>query len=257
MCGCTALGGGSQKGISSNDLTQQTLTDLYADFDAAAHGKTVHETFVNGYGDHTWFDYYPVPLGEQLCNNPIGAPQIVQHVTKDNPRTYFGWTDQPAELWGVLAKHDGLWSFNGSVMQFAQSDGTISTMSGMNVFDDVPHYFYAMTPGVAVSTGFNKTLTGSGHFRILYNVWYMGCLNAGDTGTTDLRTLQTWSKFSVENVSTPVYSGPALRVDLAEGIGALSKPDQRENWWFAPGWGVVQIKPVSKTDPALIIKRVK
>jgi|GEM_PF-2579542 hypothetical protein len=42
--------------------------------------------------------------------------------------------------------------------------------------------------------------------------------------------------FYIDNVSTPVYTGPAIASDQFEGMCG------HEKWYFAPGWGIVKIE---------------
>jgi hypothetical protein len=68
-----------------------------------------------------------------------------------------------------------------------------------------------------------------------------------------------WSTDSyIEQVTTPVYSGPALVSDQREGTCG------HEKWYFAPGLGLVKVQPMNDSsagcvaeDPALTMSRVQ
>ena len=74
------------------------------------------------------------------------------------------------------------------------------------------------------------------------------------------------TEFYIEDVSTPIYSGPAAVSEQRENCNATftNAGCGHEKWWFAPGLGLVKVWQINSTsgvegdlDPKLTMVRVK
>jgi len=246
----TGCGGGKGGAMSNFPAPEQpqALSNLAADFDAAASGQHIQQVWVNGYGDHTYIEYYTLTPAERLCN-VLDEQQIMQHITKDNPRTYWG-VGVPAEAWIVLSKRaDGSWRFPGG--SWSWQTPTVNTTLRA-VYDSTPGDSYVMSVPT-IQAGQTIVKQGKQHWLHKNSIDTFGCYGPTDAGVfVDAQQTITFT-FTVENINTPMYGGPALHLEQNEA----NPKAYRENWWYAPGIGLVQIKPITSTDPNLIIKRVQ
>lgn len=197
-------------------------------------------TFRNNYGDTTKITWEAVP-----ASNYLPAGSITSHYTKDACRAYWLENVCGAEILFVLSP---------------QSDGSwISKMSLFNFPDQIPDWNPA---GVRVSSSDYEAVPGMPTPYLIVPV-------SGQTGKVDsvVTAYRRWDEMNtfdydsivsgspaaevtwrtdsyVENVSTPVYSGPALVSEQWEG------PCTHEKWYFAPGHGLVKVIPLDQGNCA-------
>ena len=166
---------------------------------------------------------------------------VVFHYQKTDPCSYWALCIPDAELWFVLNQNqDGSWRSTASLIDFPQGCPWCSPGPAIftsDVLDNQPgigtpyqiipptlHTGDMIVDKTRVNATFNPGLT------------FDNTIPAGAplTGPADGEFFET--DFYIEDVSTPVYSGPASVSDQFEG------PCGHEKWYFAPGWGLVKVE---------------
>jgi hypothetical protein len=175
-------------------------------------------TFVNGYGDTTRIDIQP---GE-IPNS------VVWHYTKDNARAYWTPSAEGAELWFELDLDPNNGWYNTTAHIIFRGACRFEWCTGPRDFT----YTNATTPGKP-RPYLIVPPKGTTDGTITLNTIFL------DFGKPNTR----WRTDAyLENVATPVYSGPALVSEQWEG------PCLHEKWYLAPGQGLVQIIPLDEGD---------
>lgn len=207
-------------------------------------------TFKNGYGDITKITLESVPPSNLL---PTGS--ISFHYTKSNCRAYWGAGICGAELQFILSpQSDGSWVSMASLFSFPTQ--IPDYMNGHNTltadFVQVPGMAvpYTIIPATATA-GTTKSVPTEYDRWDAYDVLSADSIISG-TATARVR----WQTDSyIENVDTPVYSGPALVSEQFESKCI------HEKWYFAPGHGLVKVIPLdngscSAGDPMLVMEKI-
>jgi hypothetical protein len=177
-------------------------------------------TFRNGYGDTTTIEVQP---GE--------APNsVIWHYIKDNARAYWTPGADGAELWFELdldpANANGWYNTTAHIIFRGQCQWSWCT--GPQDFT----YVNETTPGKPRPYLIIPP-TGNDLSRTRLDTTFL------DFGNPDTR----WRTDAyVEEVGTPVYSGPALVSEQWEG------PCTHEKWYFAPGKGLVKVVDLDEGD---------
>ena len=210
-------------------------------------------TFQNGYGQQTFIDIEKAPASDFLA-----AGSMVAHYTKTACGAYWAIGTCDAELWFVLSPvSDGSWTAAASLMNFptdipAWVGGHHQTTQDYVTPKGMPTP-YLIVPAGAVAGKRDSRVTSylryDGYDELTYNSVISGPPLAQVFWSTDSY---------IEQVTTPVYSGPALVSDQREGTCG------HEKWYFAPGLGLVRVVSLNDgaagcvaTDPALSMSRVQ
>lgn len=201
--------------------------------------------FQNGYGDLT-------TVSVEAPGSGTGVPpgqNVVLHYTKSNARAYWMPVDPTAELWFMLHQEsDGGWTARHMFMSCTlcvpgHTAGTLDVVPGPGGYTIVP-----AQDGLSL----NAVYQPFWQYDVL--TWDSG-INSLVPGTIPWRT-----DSYVENVVTPVYSGPTLVSEQWENC-----PDVciHEKWNFAPGMGLVRIRQLDNAsglddaDPKLWMDRIQ
>lgn len=198
---------------------------------------------VNTQGEPTFFQLQPVQnVGCQPGNS------VDLFISKNDPDTYWGPGLVNASVhWIMHQSNNGQWNAIASLIHWDNPDpawgfGQDTTINyvaqSQNAYSIVPSFFVANQ---------QTTVTGYAQWYLDRNHQTNECLtDGGEKGP-----LFRWtSKFYLQNVTTPVYSGPALANEQFEGC---SSPDQEtedskacahEKWYFAPNLGLVEIDSI-------------
>lgn len=198
-------------------------------------------------GDRTHFE--TLSIAQTGCE----AGELLDlHITKQSVQDYWKAGLDGAEIHWVMRKDAaGNWSAVTSLIDWNPA-----------VTSDLPHTVdyvlggsdaYLVVPAVTYSSP--QTRTGYAQWWMDYTAQTNGCLQNVGTKGSSLR----WTvKLSVQNVTTPAYSGPALLNEEFEGCTAAQETSAttacpHELWYFAPGIGLVEI---DKIDKGIVIKRI-
>lgn len=234
-------------------------------FTAAMVGQTW--TFKNAYGDTTLIriEHAPAEGAAGFTGN-----NVVFHYTKSNTRAYWNPGTPKAELWFVLHEQpDGSWSSTASLINFPQSCGfctdppnwktltaNVRPVSGMPIpYSIIPAS--ARRVKVLVDTAYQLYMLFNGPEPDFSEVPLVQ--SAGNASGTPWR-----NSFYVEDVATPVYSGPAMVSEQWEGpcFPTMLPGCAHEKWYFASGLGLVKVIPLNigagdNADPKLTMLRTK
>lgn len=192
--------------------------------------------------DVTWTDPNQFVAGR-------GGNNLVMHETKNNARCWNGLLFD-MEVWFPLHQNpDGSWRSTAVLADMPHG----CPWCGANGAPTTDHVFFTSDaidnqPGMAFPYMIAPPTTKTGdHFIFESRVNSTfdllltfdnripdGTPLTGPTGGEYFRT-----DFYIENVSTPVYSGPAIVSDQFEG------PCGHEKWYFAPGKGIVRIETLT------------
>jgi hypothetical protein len=237
FCGC---GGRSSK-----------LTTIRSEqvFNLAMTGQTW--IFQNGYGDKTFISLEQPPLGTYSgCS--------VWHYTKDNARAYWQPGVAGADLHFVLCRQaDGTWM---SKAILANLPPLLLTQNvGRSGDGKIP---YLIIPRSASEGSVVSDDTSYISFILFGSMTWESIESSVQPTSIDWRT-----DSSIEFVSTPVYSGPALVSEQWESYsGPCFPPGQHgcahEKWYFAPRIGLVRVVPIdigagTLADPNLVMVRIR
>ena len=237
LCGC---------GGRSSELTTITSERV---FNIGMTGQTW--TFQNGYGDKTFISLERPPLGAYPgCS--------VWHYTKDNARAYWQPGVAGAELHFVLCQQvDGSWM---SKAVLANLPPLLLTQNIEQSGDGkIP---YLIVPRSAAAGSVVSDDTSYISFILFGSMTWESVESSVEPTSINWRT-----DSSIEFVSTPVYSGPALVSEQWESYSGPCFPPghggcAHEKWYFAPRIGLVRVVPIdigagTLADPNLAMVRIR
>jgi hypothetical protein len=238
----------------------------------AAQAYTPHVgdvwTFVNGYGDTTTVtsEAPPDPVACHTGNN------IIWHYRKNNARAYWNPTVDGAELLFVLHQNsDSSWRSIASVISFPHSCAFCTggwTEATYDVRDNpagVPLPYQIIPPTLhATDHTIAETLADAGGGT---GISTLTCALTPDALVAQPGHGEEWrTEYYMEDVSTPIYTGPASVSEQWENCNA-DRTDVgcgHEKWWFAPGLGLVKVQQIDTgsghegdEDPKITMLRVK
>jgi hypothetical protein len=207
-------------------------------------------TFRNGYGDLTTIRLEAVPP-----SNLIPTGSISFHYTKNSCRAYWGAGICDADLQFILSPQpDGSWVSLASLFSFPTQ--IPDYMNGHHTltadFVQVPGMPMPYTIIPATATTGKTTSIATQYDR--FDAFDVLSFDSVISGPAVARV--RWQTDSyIENVSTPVYSGPALVSEQFESACI------HEKWYFAPGHGLVKVIPLDNgsctpSDPLLTMERI-
>jgi hypothetical protein len=211
---------------------------------------------------HSWVmanDRGELTIFETLPVQSVGCEQgelVDLHITKNATDAYWNPGLINAEVHWVM-RHDenGQWRAVASLIHWDNPDPT------WNMGKDVSINYVPVTAGAylvvpaRLGEHQNSVVTG-------YAQWYLDrteqtstCLIGVEKGP-----LFRWTaKLYVEQVDTPVYSGPAVVNEEFEGCSSATQEKNdshacaHEKWYFAPGVGLVEINSIWQNT---IIRRI-
>lgn len=254
---CVGCGGGTK--TASSDLTPTapftcaitTSANCIAGQQVFNASMTGHQTFQNGYGQQTFIDVEKAP-----SSNFLAAGSVVWHYTKTACGAYWAIGTCDAEVWFVLSPvSDGSWIAAASLISFPTDvpawAGHHQTTQNYVAPKGSPTP-YLIVPAGAVAGKADSRVTSylryDGYDELTYNSVISGPPVAQVFWRTDSY---------IEQVTTPVYSGPALVSEQWEGTCG------HEKWWFAPALGLVKVATLNDgsagcvaTDANLTMSRV-
>jgi hypothetical protein len=195
-------------------------------------------TMVNKFGDETFYTIEAAPV-VAACEN---GHNFVMHVTKNASITY--WGDgipgaEDREFYHI--DDDG--SIRGIVDNWQMPQGCPWCQNGQTAgaeeWRPIPGLPlpYVNVPAVIAS---GETLTMPTQYALYAGKQNTTACLAQTDPATYVRNVAWESIFSIVQVDTPVYSGPALATDQWEDHTATSQ-GVHETWYFAPGIGLVQV----------------
>lgn len=207
-------------------------------------------TFKNGYGDITKITQEALPP-----SNLIPAGSISFHYTKNSCRAYWGAGICDADLQFILSPQvDGSWvspaslfSFPTQIPDYMNGHRTLTAdfvqVPGM----PVP---YTIIPATATTGKTTSVPTQYDRFDS-FDVLSFDSIVSGPA----VARVRWQTDSYIENVSTPIYSGPALVSEQFESSCI------HEKWYFAPGHGLVKVIPLDNGsctpgDPNLTMERI-
>ena len=173
----------------------------------------------------------------------ISGENLVWHYTKscsDDPagtRAYWEPNIPYAELWFMLHRQsDGSWIHNHMLINFPESCAWCG--GATNITDDVATPSGEPTPYLIVPATSGDLITHYIHWTDSSKMTWDSIMVGPPLAAVFWRT-----KSYVEEVQTPVYSGPALVSEQWEycendGVGC-----GHEKWYFAPNWGLIKVQP--------------
>jgi hypothetical protein len=227
----------------------------------------IGETWVlqNAYGDLTTIAVEAAP-DPAACRN---GKSIVLHFTKNSPEAYWQPGEQ-AELWFVLHQEpSGMWESSESILDLPPRiiDGGIHSSFSIVVQQStqpgVPTGFNIVPASVDrnISTAIETQIVEAG----LADVQTFECIPVTHPGQANGTVSHWMTQFYVEDVVTPVYTGPAAVSEQWEGpCFPEGQPGcAHEKWYFAPDLGLVKIVPLDAgsghddVDPNLAISRIR
>jgi hypothetical protein len=207
-------------------------------------------TFKNGYGDITTITMEAVPASNLV---PAGSISLVY--TKNSCRAYWGAGICDALLHFVLSPQpDGSWVSMASLFYFPTQIPDYMNGHHMATSDTIQvpgmPMPYTIVPASATTGITNSVLT-------MYDRWDESDVLTFDSVISGPAAARVrWQTDSyIENVSTPIYSGPALVSEQFESTCI------HEKWYFAPGHGLVKVIPLDNgsctvSDPLLTMERI-
>lgn len=217
-------------------------------------------TFKNGYGDTTSITIQDAPAAT-AC---VQGKNIIWHYSKSADRAYWQPGVPGAELSFALHQEaDGSWRSTASLISFPQScpfcvggwtQGTLDALSVQG--QPLP---YLIVPPIATQGSVVSVQT---QYRASWDLTQQTLACLSDPGPASAVAWRTDSY--IEQVSTPVYTGPAMVSEQWEGPCSASQPGcAHEKWYFAPSWGLVKVIPLDigtgrdDADPQLAMERVQ
>jgi hypothetical protein len=211
-------------------------------FNSSMIGQTW--TFVNGYGDIT-----TIAIETPGSGSAVHLGDVAWHyLPKGNCRAYWNPGDCNAELWfGLRENSDSSWSsFHQLVICSlclpGHAEGTTDIVAQPGGYLIVP-----AGPGVNTNSGYQP------YWQLDVLTWQSG-INSNVPGTIPWRTASY-----MEDVVTPIYSGPALVSEQSENC-----PDAcvHEKWYFAKNIGLVKVEQLASgsvtdnADPNVYMSRI-
>lgn len=170
----------------------------------------------------------------------IDATHSEWHYTKDQTCAYWQPGVPQAEDWFDLEKDDsGNWYSTGGIENMPQG-----------LYGSAPiimfHYSVTTKPGYARPYGIVSARCDFSLSTLFDDVV------PGDDGQAETIYNQPWKTSNyVENVTTPIYSGPACVSDQWEGTTV------HEKWYFAPNIGLVKVHTLYAGGPAADYEMVR
>jgi len=167
---------------------------------------------------------------------------VDMHITKHNAQDYWQAGVPGAEIHWIMQRDrmSGDWRAAVSLIDYSAPSGPPHTVDYLWRDSNA----YLVVPGIAHSNPQERS--GCAQWWADANSQTDSCLAKVGIETPCAR----WTaKLSIQNVKTPVYSGPALLNEEFEGCKAdqaATNPDQcaHELWYFAPKVGLVEINAV-------------
>jgi hypothetical protein len=224
--------------------------------------------FVNKYSDTTTITIEAAP-DTVACRS---GRNTVWHYRKRNARAYWLPGVEGAELQFVLHQSaDSSWRSTASVIRLPKScpwcDG--ATSFTWQILDNQPGMAvgYQIVPptlrvGQRLSTGETRADATGGPGMLRFDCLVPpGQLAAPADHGAPWRT-----DFYLEDVVTPVYSGPAAVSEQWENCNPqrTNVGCGHEKWWFAPAWGLVKVWQINSgsgvegdLDPKLAMERIR
>lgn len=211
-------------------------------------------TFQNGYGDITMVEVQSAPFDAAGTH----GTHIILHFVKTADRAYWGVNIPQAEDHFLMFQNpDGSWRGVADIPTLPQScpwcsGHTLETLNPRPVPGlPLPYMIVpaSITEGQVIS---NPTQ---------YEMWQLWDINTIDDIVnpptpseqgSDMGGVNWNTEFSIEDVSTPAYTGLAVVSHQFEGCN-------EEKWYFAPNIGLVEIIPIANCIPFdvnIIIKRI-
>lgn len=223
--------------------------------------------FVNAYGDTT-------TITTEAAPNPVACRSgrnIVWHYRKSNARAYWNPGIDAAEIQFVLHQNpDSSWRSTASVIKFPKScvfcgGATSFTWQILDNTPDIPLPYQIIPP--TLRHGDRLVYETKADAKGGPNIQELGCVVPdGQLVAERGHGLQWRTEFYMEDVVTPIYSGPAVVSEQRENCAVtLDNPGcGHEKWWFAPGLGLVKVWQINSTagvendlDKKLIMDRVR
>lgn len=206
-------------------------------------------TFVNGYGDTTWITVQPVTSDFM----PTGTVNLV--FQKNSCRAYWGAGICDALIHFALSPQpDGSWASMTTLFDFPAQIPAYANGHRMITSDFMPvsgmFTPYTIIPASATDGKLESVSTDYDR----YDAYDAYTFNSIVYGQPSARVFWQTTSY-IENVTTPVYSGPALVSEQFESSCI------HEKWYLAPDLGIVKIVPLDNgsctpSDPNLAIVRI-
>lgn len=207
-------------------------------------------TFRNGYGDLTYITQQAATPSNYL---PAGSINFVYQ--KNSCRAYWAAGICDALLHFVLVPQpDGSWTSPASLFYFPTQLPDYMNGNHMQTsnFVQVPGMPipYTIIPASATTGTTVSVPTQYDRYDAPNSYTFDSIVSGAPAARVDWKTTSY-----IENVSTPVYSGPALVSEQFEAACI------HEKWYFAPGFGLVKVIPLDNGsctpgDPNLTMVRV-
>lgn len=216
-------------------------------------------TFVNGYGDTT-------VISTEAAPDPVACRSgrnVVWHYRKSNARAYWLPGIESAEILFVLHQNpDSSWRSTASVISVPHScpwcDGAKSFT--WDILDNQPgdSLGYQIVPPALhradhiVADTRADAAGGPGLFTL-------DCVVPDGHLVTPAGHGASWrTDFYMEDVVTPVYTGPASVSEQWENCNATRTNVEcgHEKWWFAPRLGLVKVWQITDPDPKITMVRI-
>jgi hypothetical protein len=224
--------------------------------------------FVNGYGDTTVVTTEAAP-DTVACRT---GRNVVWHYRKTNKRAYWNPGVDGAELRFVLHQNtDSSWRSTASVISFPKSCAFCNGGWTQATWDILDNPLGAPLPYQIIPPTLHRTdhLT----YETLADAMGGPGLQSLDCLIPDGQLVaqpghgEQWrTEYYMENVKTPIYSGPASVSEQWENCNAAhTNPGcGHEKWWFAPGFGLVKVWQINSgsghdgdEDPRITMVRVR
>lgn len=177
---------------------------------------------------------------------------IILHFTKTDACAYWGITAAQAEdRFLMLELPEGGWRGVADIPTFPQSCTWCKGHTSVTLnWHPVPGMSipYMIVPA-SITEGQITQIPTQYH---MFELWDVNTTDDISSTGDDAGFINWETDFSVENVTTPIYSGLAVVSHQFEGCN-------EEKWYFAPNFGLVQIVPLgtcTAIDPNKIIKRI-
>lgn len=225
LCGCK---GGTSLGNSAAPDHAYTAREVFP----LALGQ--HWDMKDGNGKITHFEVIAEP-GERACEQ---GPFLGFHVTKNDSSAF--WWPGVGGAWGI-------WMFkyeNGSWNQPVIIGGDTATPLFTYQYDAAPRYskepsYYWFPRNMSIKRSDGKIVVDTAYISIdHYGDDLSQCMSTTDNNYLTPKLVKWHTETYVTDVTTPVYSGPAIATYMCEGQNCGTAA---ETWYFAPGIGVVKI----------------
>lgn len=236
--------GGASPNMTPKTAAPQSITAAQV-FDASMIGQTW--TLQNGFGDITTITIEVPPAG-----NYLPANSVIFHYRKSSCNAYPAVGVCGAEyLFALSPEPDGSW--RSLLTAFIFPDAPPAWANGSHLWTSD----FQQVNGMPAPYTIVPANTDASKIPTSYDRW-------DDPGTDTFDSIISgpavervrWETDSYEeNVSTPLYTGPALVSEQFESTCI------HEKWYFAPGFGLVKVIPFDNgsctpSDPQLTMQRV-